>query len=85
MRLMHSFLTGIQVMKMYAWEKPFAKLIGKVRTNELNIIGKSFLVKAIYESVYTFIVPISVFLALYVVIEEHRKITVVMVGNTSTP
>ncbi|XP_044753081.1 ATP-binding cassette sub-family C member 4-like isoform X2 [Coccinella septempunctata] len=79
MRLMHSLLTGIQVMKMYAWEKPFAKLIEKVRTKELDIIGRSFLVKAVYESVYTFIVPISIFLSLYVVIEEHRQITVVMV------
>ncbi|XP_045472548.1 probable multidrug resistance-associated protein lethal(2)03659 [Harmonia axyridis] len=77
--LMHSLLSGIQVMKMYAWEKPFAQLIEKVRTKELDVIGKSFLVKAVYESVYTFIVPISIFLALYVVIEEHRKITVVMV------
>lgn len=30
-RLMNEIITGISVIKMYAWEKPFEKLISEVR------------------------------------------------------
>lgn len=30
-KIMNEIFHGIQVIKMYAWEKSFAKLVGKIR------------------------------------------------------
>lgn len=35
---MNEIISGVQVIKMYAWEKPFAKLIAYTRKMELNSI-----------------------------------------------
>lgn len=34
--LMNEFLHGIQVIKMYTWEKPFVKLISQARRYDLK-------------------------------------------------
>ncbi|KAM8706128.1 hypothetical protein ACLKA7_010417 [Drosophila subpalustris] len=39
-RMMNEIISGIQVIKMYAWEKPFAKLIENVRRKEMKYITK---------------------------------------------
>ncbi|KAJ8979911.1 hypothetical protein NQ317_005347 [Molorchus minor] len=40
-RLMDEIISGVQVIKMYAWEKPFEKIIRLARKAELKIITKS--------------------------------------------
>lgn len=37
-RLMNEIICGVQVIKMYAWEKPFAKLIAYARKMELKSV-----------------------------------------------
>ncbi|EDV91221.1 probable multidrug resistance-associated protein lethal(2)03659 [Drosophila grimshawi] len=39
-RLMNEIISGIQVIKMYAWEKPFGKLVELTRLNEMVCIKK---------------------------------------------
>jgi len=39
-RMMNEIISGIQVIKMYAWEKPFGKLIEHARRKEMNCIKK---------------------------------------------
>lgn len=35
---MNEIIAAMQLIKMYAWEKSFAKLIGKVRKEEMDSI-----------------------------------------------
>ena len=31
LRIMNEIISGVQVIKMYAWEKPFSHLVNKIR------------------------------------------------------
>jgi ATP-binding cassette subfamily C (CFTR/MRP) protein 1 len=37
-KLMNEILSGMKVLKLYAWEKPFMESIGKIRNSEIDII-----------------------------------------------
>lgn len=45
---MDEIIRGVQVIKLYAWEKPFAKLIRVARKLELKVVIKSSYVRALY-------------------------------------
>ncbi|XP_074035480.1 probable multidrug resistance-associated protein lethal(2)03659 isoform X2 [Leptinotarsa decemlineata] len=47
-RLMNEVISGIQVIKMYAWEKPFEKLVTFARKAEIRIIRRGAYVRAIF-------------------------------------
>lgn len=47
-RLMDEVVYGVQVIKMYAWELPFSKLIAWARRMELKIIKRGLYVRALY-------------------------------------
>ncbi|XP_067619706.1 probable multidrug resistance-associated protein lethal(2)03659 [Eurosta solidaginis] len=62
-KLMNEIIQGIQVIKMYAWENSFAKLIADVRIKEVKAIkGTSYIHAAL--GCTSMISPLSVFLAL---------------------
>ncbi|XP_053947387.1 probable multidrug resistance-associated protein lethal(2)03659 [Anastrepha ludens] len=62
-KLMNEIIQGIQVIKMYAWENSFAKLIADVRLKEVRAIkGTSYIHAAL--GCTSMISPLSVFLAL---------------------
>lgn len=45
---MDEIISSIQMIKMYAWEKPFASLISTIRRLELNIIQKTSNLRGVY-------------------------------------
>ncbi|GLG99905.1 Probable multidrug resistance-associated protein lethal(2)03659 [Gryllus bimaculatus] len=47
-RLMDEIISGIQVIKMYAWEKPFAKLVAVARRQEIRVITKTSYIRGLY-------------------------------------
>ncbi|CAH0551541.1 unnamed protein product [Brassicogethes aeneus] len=48
-RLMNEIISGIQVIKMYCWEKSFAKLIALARRNEMKAIREhSYIIGLMY-------------------------------------
>lgn len=53
-RFMDEIISGVQVIKMYAWEVPFAALVRFARRKELNIVLKNAYVRAMYMSLSLF-------------------------------
>ncbi|XP_034936721.1 LOW QUALITY PROTEIN: multidrug resistance-associated protein 4-like [Chelonus insularis] len=51
-QLLSEVIAGIQVVKMYAWEKPFNKIISQIREKEIRQIYYATNVKAFYKSIF---------------------------------
>lgn len=60
-RFMDEIISGVQVIKMYAWEQPFAKLITFARKMELKIVRKSSYVRALYMTFVLFTTRMAIF------------------------
>ncbi|KAG5894560.1 hypothetical protein JTB14_021542 [Gonioctena quinquepunctata] len=72
-RLMNEIISGIQVIKMYTWEKPFTKLVAVVRKREINQIRATSIIRAIMMSCNIVMARTAVFLCI---------LTYVLTGNT---
>ncbi|XP_036147849.1 multidrug resistance-associated protein 4 [Monomorium pharaonis] len=75
MQLMSELVAGIQVVKMYAWEKSFSKIISVISELEINKIKFSLYVHAAYLATIAFIERLSLYFTL---------ITFVLTGNNLT-
>ncbi|KAH8420816.1 hypothetical protein KR222_005629 [Zaprionus bogoriensis] len=71
-RMMNEIISGIQVIKMYAWEIPFSKMIQLTRLNEMNAIRKVNYIRGTLQSFIMYVTRISVFVSLvgYVLLGE---------------
>ena len=49
-RSVADLLTGIMVVKLYAWERPFQSKINEIREKELEVIRKTAIYRAINEA-----------------------------------
>ncbi|CAG9833829.1 unnamed protein product [Diabrotica balteata] len=74
-RLMDEIISGIQVMKMYAWEIPFRKIIRIARKNEIKIITKSAYVRAAFMALNLFTTRLAMFCTLLTVVLLKGPIT----------
>ncbi|XP_015437283.1 PREDICTED: probable multidrug resistance-associated protein lethal(2)03659 [Dufourea novaeangliae] len=75
-QLMHEVLTGIQVIKMYAWEKTFAKILSTIRAEELKKIKMASFIRAVHMS----LIVIPNRLVLYLTLLSY-----VLMGNQIQP
>lgn len=71
-RMMNEIISGIQVIKMYAWEIPFGKMVAYARRKEINAIRKVSYIRGILLSFIMFLTRVSVFLSLvgYVLLQQ---------------
>lgn len=60
-RFMDEIISGVQVIKMYAWEKPFARLIAIARQSELKMVLKNSYVRALYMTFVIFTTRMALF------------------------
>ncbi|XP_060517933.1 ATP-binding cassette subfamily C member 4-like [Cylas formicarius] len=74
-RLMNEIISGIQVIKMYTWEKPFAKLVEISRWKEIQQIRKISVIRAIMMSFNLFLSRAAIYLCM---------MTYVLTGNILT-
>lgn len=63
-RLMNEIIQGIQVIKMYAWEKPFGKMVEYARRKEINVIKYVSFIRGILLSFIMFTTRVSIFISL---------------------
>ncbi|KAH8412635.1 hypothetical protein KR009_003917, partial [Drosophila setifemur] len=64
MRIMNEIIAGIQVIKMYAWELPFERLVSAIREKEVNAIRQLSFLKILGISYGAFLMRFFVFLSL---------------------
>lgn len=74
---MDEIISGIQVIKMYAWERPFTKLISLARKFELKVIRKSSYIRALYMTFALFTTRMALFCTMLslVLLYRHGEIT----------
>ncbi|XP_033217281.1 probable multidrug resistance-associated protein lethal(2)03659 isoform X2 [Belonocnema kinseyi] len=65
LRLMNEIINGVQVIKMYAWERPFSALVDKARAKEISTIKQSCFVDAITLTFETYIPRLCIFATIF--------------------
>lgn len=63
-RMMNEIIQGIQVIKMYAWEKPFATLVSNSRKKEITVIRYVSWIRGVLLSFIMFVTRVSIFISL---------------------
>lgn len=74
-RLMDEIISGIQVIKLYAWEIPFAKLTTLARKMELKIVRKNSYVRALYMTFMLFTTRMALFCTMLAIIVLGGELT----------
>lgn len=72
---MDEIISGIQVIKMYAWEKPFSRLIAVARKLELNIVRKNSYVRGLYMTFLLFTTRMALFCTMLTMALTNEEIT----------
>lgn len=67
-RFMDEIISGIHVIKLYAWEKPFTKLISMARQLELKVVKKNSYLRALYMTFAMFTTRMALFCSLLSII-----------------
>lgn len=90
-RLMNEVICGIQVIKMYCWEKPFSKLIAFARKKEMQAIrGHAYIMGLIY-SFEVFVSRTAIFISIlgYVLLGNYvtaeRVFAITAIYNVMRP
>ncbi|CAK1548553.1 unnamed protein product [Leptosia nina] len=63
-RIMDEIINGMQVIKMYAWEKPFEQVVALARKNEINCITSASYLRGVYLSFMVFTERLTLYITL---------------------
>ncbi|KRT78583.1 ABC transporter ATP-binding protein, partial [Oryctes borbonicus] len=73
-RLMNEIISGIQVIKMYTWEKPFANLVSLARRHEIRAVTGASYVRGVLLSFIMFSTRIAIFISIFAYVLFDNKI-----------
>jgi ATP-binding cassette, subfamily C (CFTR/MRP), member 4 len=82
--IMNELIQGIQVIKMYAWEKPFRLVVKETRKKETDQIAKAQYMRGIYLSTMVFTERSTLFIAIVACLLQGRAITADLVFSMAT-
>lgn len=68
---MDEIISGVQVIKMYAWEKPFVKLINVARKMELRALRKTSHIRGFHMVFILFTTRMALFCTMLTIIELY--------------
>ncbi|XP_057328153.1 probable multidrug resistance-associated protein lethal(2)03659 [Microplitis mediator] len=74
-RLTNEIISGIQAIKMYAWEHPFSNLIEDARKKEMQVIRKSSFIRGVTMSFMMFSSGLSLFITILAHLVSGNQIT----------
>lgn len=74
-RLMDEIISGVQVIKMYAWEKPFCTLVELARRLELKVVIKSSYIRGIYMTFSLFTTRMALYSTLVLLLMFGHELT----------
>ncbi|CAL8127080.1 unnamed protein product [Orchesella dallaii] len=74
-RVMNEIVSGMRVIKMYTWEKPFAALVNDSRKDEVKVIRKTSRLRAINMSLFYTSSKLIIFLTLLVYVLTDNTLT----------
>ncbi|KAF7490266.1 Multidrug resistance-associated protein 4 [Sarcoptes scabiei] len=90
-RLMNELIPAMRVIKMYTWEKPFAKLVELARRREVSAIRKTALLRGVNMALFFVSSKVIVFVCFVVFILEggtfspqHVFVAIALFGNFRT-
>ncbi|KAJ8733841.1 hypothetical protein PYW07_014392 [Mythimna separata] len=75
-RLMQEIIMGIEVIKMYTWEKPFQKIIDSVRRHEVFYIKMTSYIRGVIMSFIMFTSRFGIFITVLLYVTYVNRITV---------
>ncbi|XP_011704354.1 PREDICTED: multidrug resistance-associated protein 4-like, partial [Wasmannia auropunctata] len=83
-QLMSELVAGIQVVKMYAWEKPFSKIVSVTRELEIKTIKFSSYVRAAYLAIIVFTERLTLYFTLIMFVLTGNELTADVTYEMST-
>ncbi|ERL93625.1 hypothetical protein D910_10913 [Dendroctonus ponderosae] len=81
-KLMNEITSGIQVIKMYAWEKPFEKIVEFSRRKEVNMIARNSYIRGFSSALNIFVERATLYIAVISYVLLGNRITVAQLLNT---
>ncbi|KAL1514285.1 hypothetical protein ABEB36_003566 [Hypothenemus hampei] len=82
-KLMNEITSGIQVIKMYSWEKPFEHIVELARRKEIRMIQRTSYIKGFSAALNVFVERATLFIAVISFVLLNNQITGEVVFSTA--